>query len=77
MFDKLMSGLLRRAERSATDRAAAALRDAREQLRSLVHACGQHGIEHRLTKPRHPRTNGQVERMSRIIKDATVRRCHT
>ena len=31
-------------------------------------------IEHRLTKPRHPWTNGQVERMNRTIKDATVKR---
>jgi hypothetical protein len=29
---------------------------------------------HRLTKPRHPWTNGQVERMNRTIKDATVKR---
>ena len=34
----------------------------------------QNDIEHRLTKPRHPWTNGQVERMNRTIKDATVRR---
>jgi transposase InsO family protein len=33
-------------------------------------------IEHRLTKPRHPWTNGQVERMNRTIKDATVKRFH-
>src|SRR4051794_13100598 len=33
-------------------------------------------IEHRLTKPRHPWTNGQVERMNRTIKDATVKRYH-
>jgi len=33
-----------------------------------------HGIEHRLTKPNHPWTNGQVERMNRTIKDATVKR---
>src|ERR1700681_4844702 len=31
-------------------------------------------IEHRLTKFKHPWTNGQVERMNRTIKDATVRR---
>ena len=31
-------------------------------------------IEHRLTKPKHPWTNGQVERMNRTIKDATVKR---
>ena len=36
--------------------------------------CQQHGIEHRLTKPNHPWTNGQVERMNRTIKEATVHR---
>src|SRR6266496_399762 len=36
-------------------------------------ACAQHGIDHRLTKSNHPWTNGQVERMNRTIKDATVR----
>jgi transposase InsO family protein len=39
-------------------------------------ACQAHGIEHRLTKPRRPWTNGQVERMNRTIKDATVKRFH-
>jgi transposase InsO family protein len=34
------------------------------------------GIEHRRTKPKHPWTNGQVERMNRTIKDATVKRFH-
>ncbi|WP_010140769.1 IS481 family transposase [Oceanicola sp. S124] len=34
------------------------------------------GIEHRLTKPNHPWTNGQVERMNRTIKEATVKRFH-
>ena len=29
-----------------------------------------------LTKPKHPWTNGQVERMNRTIKDATVKRYH-
>jgi hypothetical protein len=33
-------------------------------------------IEHRLTKPNHPWTNGQVERMNRTLKEATVRRYH-
>ena len=37
-------------------------------------ACAQLRIEHRLTKFKHPWTNGQVERMNRTIKDATVRR---
>jgi transposase InsO family protein len=36
--------------------------------------CAQLGIDHRLTKFNHPWTNGQVERMNRTIKDATVRR---
>jgi transposase InsO family protein len=52
--------------------------------------CEANGIERRLTKPNHPwseedrvtvqwtvtPTNGQVERMNRTIKDATVKRCH-
>ena len=38
--------------------------------------CHEHGIEHRLTKPNHPWTNGQVERMNRTLKDATVKRYH-
>ena len=33
-------------------------------------------IEHRLTKPNHPWTNGRVERMNRTIKEATVKRPH-
>ena len=36
--------------------------------------CEALGIEHRLTKVNHPWTNGQVERMSRTIKDARVKR---
>jgi hypothetical protein len=38
--------------------------------------CDDHGIEHRLTRPNHPWTNGQVEWMNRMLKDATVKRCH-
>jgi len=38
--------------------------------------CWEHGVEHRLTKPNHPWTNGQVERMNRTLKEATVRRYH-
>ena len=33
-------------------------------------------IDHRLTKPKHPWTNGQVERMNRTLKEATVKRFH-
>lgn len=38
--------------------------------------CRENGIEHRFTKVNHPWTNGQVERLNRTIKDATVRRFH-
>jgi transposase InsO family protein len=38
--------------------------------------CVEHGIEHRFTRINHPWTNGQVERMNRTIKDATVKRFH-
>ncbi|MET3762297.1 transposase InsO family protein [Sphingomonas sp. UYEF23] len=38
--------------------------------------CEANNVEHRLTKPNHPWTNGQVERMNRTIKEATVKRFH-
>lgn len=38
--------------------------------------CRENGIEHRFTKINHLWTNGQVERMNRTIKEATVRRYH-
>ncbi|PHK93383.1 IS481 family transposase [Pseudoroseomonas rhizosphaerae] len=38
--------------------------------------CDEHDIKHKLTKVNHPWTNGQVERMNRTIKEATVRRFH-
>jgi transposase InsO family protein len=38
--------------------------------------CRDNGIAHRFTKINHPWTNGQVERMNRTIKDATVKRYH-
>jgi len=38
--------------------------------------CRENGTEHRLTKNKHPWTNGQVERMNRTIKEATVKRYH-
>jgi len=35
--------------------------------------CAKHGIEHRLTKPATPATNGMVERVNGTIKDATIK----
>ena len=32
--------------------------------------CKANGIEHRLAKPNHPWTSGQVERMNRTIKQS-------
>jgi transposase len=53
----------------------------REQDRTAMEhvfgrTCRQNGIEHRNTKVKHPWTNGQVERMNRTIKEATVKRFH-
>ena len=41
---------------------------------AFEYACAQCDFDHRLTKPKHPWTNGQVERMNRTLKDATVKR---
>jgi Integrase core domain len=36
----------------------------------------ENSIAHRLTKIKHPWTSGQIERMNRTIKEATVKRYH-
>ena len=36
--------------------------------------CQEYGIDHRLTKTNHPWTHGQVERMNRTLKEATVKK---
>ncbi|RWK05528.1 integrase core domain-containing protein, partial [Mesorhizobium sp.] len=41
---------------------------------AFEYACATNDIEHRTTKAKHPWTNGQVERMNRTIKEATVKR---
>jgi transposase InsO family protein len=38
--------------------------------------CAGNDIEHRRTRPYHPRTGGQAERMVRTIKDPTVKSFH-
>jgi len=43
---------------------------------SFDRICREYGVEHRLTKPAHPWTNGPVERLNRTIKEATVQRFH-
>jgi transposase InsO family protein len=47
---------------------------ARYRVHRFDQICRANSIEHRLTKPNHPWTNGQVERMNRTLKEATVKR---
>jgi transposase InsO family protein len=49
---------------------------ARYRVHRFDQICRANSIEHRLTKPNHPWTNGQVERMNRTLKEATVNRYH-
>ena len=49
---------------------------ARYRVLRFDQICRENDIEHRLTKPNHPWTNDQVERMNRIIKEAAVKRYH-
>jgi hypothetical protein len=49
---------------------------AQRRVHPFKRVCLKHGIEHRLTQPHHPWTNGQVERMNRTLKEATVKQYH-
>jgi transposase InsO family protein len=49
-------------------------RDYKAPLHPFTAICQENGIKHILTKVGHPWTNGQVERMNRTIKEATVKR---
>ncbi len=51
-------------------------RDIHDSQHIFNRVCAEHGMEHRLTKVNHPWTNGQVERMNRTRKEATVKRYH-
>jgi transposase-like protein len=42
----------------------------------FLRICNENQIEHRKTKVKHPWTNGQVERMNRTLKEATVSSFH-
>ena len=64
------------ASSSATCRKTTQVRQPSERTHIFDLLCRSHEIEHRLTKPNHPWTNGQVERMNRTLKEATVRRYH-
>jgi transposase InsO family protein len=46
------------------------------RLHIFSRTCSENGTDHRTTKVKHPWTNGQVERMNRTIKEATVKRYH-
>jgi transposase InsO family protein len=46
-------------------------------VRHMFDIClDKHQIDHRLTKPEHPWTNGQVERTNRTLKETKVNRYH-
>lgn len=47
----------------------------KEAAHAFEYACGP-DIDHRLTKPKNPWTNGQVERVNRALKELTVKRYH-
>ena len=51
-------------------------RDQYACLHIFDRVCQESGIDHRLTKTNHSRTNGQVERMNRTLKEATVKKYH-
>jgi transposase InsO family protein len=42
---------------------------------TFEYACALNDIDHRLAKPKHPWTTGQVERMNSTLKRTTVKRC--
>ena len=46
------------------------------KVHAFANMCRALGIEHRLTKPYYPWTNGQAERMVRTLEEATVRAFH-
>lgn len=43
------------------------------RVHAFEYACAQNHIDHRLTEPCHPWTNGQVEHMNQTLEEATVK----
>jgi len=52
------------------------LRPKKKLVHDFDEICQKNNIEHRLTKFRHPWTNGQVEVLNRVIKQHTTKRYH-
>ena len=73
-------GQLLHGSATTTETVRRAIQNSQERIAKLARrynlVCHEHDIEHRLTKINHPWTNGQVERMNRTIKEATVKRYH-
>ncbi len=51
-------------------------KDIYAQMHIFDRVCKSNAIEHPLAKIKSPWTNGQVERMNRTLKEATVKRYH-
>ena len=51
-------------------------RNGKEKPHPFTLACQKRKIKHKMTKFRHPWTNGQVERLHRRLKDATIFKVH-
>ena len=52
------------------------LRPKKKPVHDFDEICQKHNIDHRLTKFRHPWTNGQVEVFNRVIKQHTTKLYH-
>ncbi len=48
----------------------------KDKIHPFDEVCAEHDIEHRLTKFRHPWTNGQVKIMNKVLKAHTVKLYH-
>lgn len=48
----------------------------KDKIHPFDAVCEKHGIVHKLTKFKHPWTNGQVEIFNKTLKDATVKQFH-